>query len=221
MKSKMMKKLVAALVLASSGLMGCEPSKDAEGPVNITVIDADGNKYPTMKIGQQIWMAKNLNVNIEGSKCYDNDPKNCEKYGRLYTWSAALKACPSGWHLPSKEEMDAFVEAVKVKVDQIVISKKQNAEPLKRGEDRWSNHLRHADWFNGYDSFGYDSFGFSALPAGHIVYDKFGGLGDWTEFWSSKEYNAQYASSLSILGRSAEVKSSMKSYGYSIRCIRN
>ena len=49
-------------------------------------------------------MAENLDIEVEGSFCYDNDPENCKKYGRLYTWEAAKKACPKGWHLPSDAE---------------------------------------------------------------------------------------------------------------------
>jgi uncharacterized protein (TIGR02145 family) len=49
-------------------------------------------------------MSENLNFEIEKSYCYQNENKNCETYGRLYTWNAAIKACPSGWHLPTDVE---------------------------------------------------------------------------------------------------------------------
>ena len=50
------------------------------------------------------WMTQNLNFNIEGSSCFENDENNCKKYGRLYTWDAVMKACPTGWRLPSDKE---------------------------------------------------------------------------------------------------------------------
>ena len=49
-------------------------------------------------------MIENLNYEIYGSYCYNDKDWNCLRYGRLYTWEAAQKACPPGWRLPSDEE---------------------------------------------------------------------------------------------------------------------
>jgi uncharacterized protein (TIGR02145 family) len=65
-----------------------------------------GQSFKRMADEKQ-WTTENLKIDIEGSYCYDNVARNCEQYGRLYTWEAAQKACRAvgeGWRLPTNEE---------------------------------------------------------------------------------------------------------------------
>jgi uncharacterized protein (TIGR02145 family) len=142
----------------------------------------DGNVYRTVKIGNQVWMAENLRYNIEGSCCYDSDEANCQKYDRLYTWEAAKKACPAGWHLPTREEWRELVRAVD-----------PNAQ---LNEDGWDNanvagkKLKSTgDWYLGHSAYnhdywdGTDEYGFSAHPDD-------GSVGCW---WTAMAYGSSKA----------------------------
>lgn len=205
MKSKIMKMVIAAFVLSAFGLMGCgsEKSEMIPGP---KVTDADGNEYPTVKIGNQLWMAKNLNVKVPGSMCYDNDPANCEKFGRLYTWGAAKMACPTGWHLPSKEEIEILLDK----------------SPRKEERD----FMATTEWE------GDDKFGFAALLAGNYSSreKKFDRLGGYAFFWSSTENNDSkpyyWKVSYGDLGLyttfSAFISDdNLRAYGFSVRCLQD
>jgi uncharacterized protein (TIGR02145 family) len=56
-------------------------------------------------------MGANLNYQTGNSWCYDNNASNCNKYGRLYDWNTATKACPAGWRLPTNEEWGVLIDA--------------------------------------------------------------------------------------------------------------
>jgi|GEM_PF-3552808 len=67
--------------------------------------ERDGQEYRVVRLKDgKVWMAENLNYDASDSWCYNDGPANCIEYGRLYTWSSALEACPSGWYLPTDEE---------------------------------------------------------------------------------------------------------------------
>ena len=126
------------------------PPVDTVETENILIDERDGQSYKTIVIGSQTWMAKNLNYEINGSDCYGGSSEydNCAKYGRLYTLEAARKACPSGYHLPSKAEWQELISVV----GGVSIAGKMLKSKSGWGLDDWN---------------GTDAYGFSALPAGY------------------------------------------------------
>jgi uncharacterized protein (TIGR02145 family) len=134
----------------------------------------DGKKYRTVKIGEQTWMAQNLNYNTKGSKCHEDNTFYCNKYGRLYGWEIAMIACPEGWHLPSNAE---WLKLIDFTTRDDMVGKKLKA---KIG---WCER-------KGKSGNGTDDFGFSALPGGGGFSDEgFEDLGKFGFWWSANEYN--------------------------------
>ena len=75
----------------------------------------DGQTYKTISFKDSssgkniIWMAQNLNYKVEGSYAYDDNENNRKELGLLYTWEAAKKVCPAGWHLATDSEWAMLV----------------------------------------------------------------------------------------------------------------
>ena len=165
----------------------------------------DNQTYKTVTIGAQTWMAENLNYETENSFCYGSADSNCTKYGRLYTWAAAMTACPDGWHLPTKDEFKILFTA---------IGGQSTAGIMLRSTSGWYD-----------DGNGTDTYVFSALPAGYRDFDgEFRGVNYYADFWSSTENDSfrayfmdlYYHDSSTHLGGDDD-----KLSGFSVRCLKD
>jgi uncharacterized protein (TIGR02145 family) len=176
-----------------------------------TFTDARDKKvYITVKIGDQTWMAQNLDYADKDSKCYDNFEDNCKKYGRLYSWATALKACPVSWHLPSDIEWKKLMDFAD---DKNAI----NAAKKLKTISGWSD-------LKGNSSNGTEDYGFSALPGGYYRSNPGEFLGFMKEgrWWSSEDLDqvndATYQSiSQNSMGQYIQGK---KTDLLSIRCVQ-
>ena len=74
--------------------------------------DRDNQKYNVIKIGNQVWMAENLayRPNEGNFWALDDNPSNIAKFGYLYDWNTALKACPKNWRLPTKSDFEQLIQ---------------------------------------------------------------------------------------------------------------
>ncbi|GBU23655.1 hypothetical protein R83H12_00271 [Fibrobacteria bacterium R8-3-H12] len=200
----------------------------------------DGKKYKAVEIVSQTWMAENLNYNAKGSKCYGEGGKdrskvvaykaneviykpfsnaeiqaNCAKYGRLYDWETAQKACPKGWHLPNDWEWKELKSAF--------YGYSYTSGTRLKATSGWNDND-----YKGKSGNGTDEFGFSALPGGYyypgIGFMNVGNIGEW---WSATEekregYN-DYGYSWKMISHSEEVRSDgySKNHLFNVRCVQD
>ena len=111
----------------------------------VSTIKSRDYEYKTVQVGNTCWLKENVHYVPSRGKttCYEGKTSNCVKYGPLYNYAAASMACPVGWKLPSKTEVDELLEAA-------------GSKP--------GLHLKSTDdWENGV---GDDLLGMSILPAG-------------------------------------------------------
>ena len=209
---------------------GSDGSSSFDVVIGTLTDSRDGQTYRTVKIGDQVWMAENLNYETDNSWCFVADPANCAKYGRLYTWAAAMDSvgewstngkgcgygkecsatspvrgvCPKGWHLPSFDEWGALLSAV-------------------GGVDVAGSKLKSVTGWSDSGN-GTDTFGFSALPAGYRGNTgNYNGEGDGANFWSPTGVNSlsayymdlYYSRDYAYLGNNGE------NFGFSVRCLKD
>lgn len=204
--------------------------------------ERDGKTYKTVKIYKTWWMVENLDYadsaktpSLKGkSWCYADDPENCSKYGRLYTWAAAIDSvklatdaenpqdcgdgkscknilpdvvqgiCPDGWHLPDYDEVSDLLPYV---------GGYNIAGSVLKSQSGWNENGN-----------GTDVYGFNVLPAGIRSGDgSFDGVGEGTDFWSVTETDPNTAHSLYFYYEYeyAGVGFYEKSYAFSIRCVKD
>lgn len=79
---------------------------------NGNILELGGKEYRTVKINNLIWMAENMSLLVKDSWFYQDNALYGTNYGRLYTWQAAMDACPAGWKLPSLQEWAEMIDAL-------------------------------------------------------------------------------------------------------------
>lgn len=190
------------------------------------IFKGKGNqKFATVKIGTQIWMKENLNVDHyrngdlipqvmdsrlwdklkTGAWCYyQNDKANGKKYGKLYNWYAVNDPrglAPKGWHIPTLKEFYKLKAEV-------------NAD---------GNKLKSVGEGDGKGA-GNNKSGFSALLAGGRYFKGiFSSFGYTANFWTDTKVSPNIANFIGLTYAS-KVFNKDQSYmyvGYSIRCIKN
>ncbi len=176
------------------------------GSIESTMTDnRDGKVYQIVKIGDQWWMAGNLNFETSGgSWCYNNDPIICDEFGRLYDWKTATEVCPAGWHLPSDDEW----------------------KNLEKTFGIVKEHLDRMGWRDLQGNNIYNDFpGFQIIMAGYRPYGDgaFDDIRDDAYFWTSTSYDnidawkRTFDDNRNQIGRGYDSKRK----GFSVRCAKD
>jgi len=198
-------------------------------------------KFESVRIGNQEWMTRNLNVDrfrngdliphIESNEeweearrkgqpawCYyNNDPENGKKYGKLYNWFAVSDPrglAPEGFHVPTDEEWSILVKFL----GEVTAGNKM------KSVDGWYSKDYYYEVLKIENANGDNSSGFNALPGGfRYFYSSFDYIGNSALFWSATESDNNYIFTLAMEDYSGPVKSEEydKSLGASVRCIKD
>lgn len=183
-------------------------------PYTNTLVDMrDGQTYRTTTIDTQIWMAENLNYEMEESACFDDIPAYCKVYGRYYASYKSTLACPEGWHLPDTSEYKTLFKNV---------GEAEIAGKMLKSRTVWKS-----------GSNGLDAYGFEVLPGGLYGilegFPVFWGEGTKAVFWTSTtksgengRYAVSFVSEGSLSKDSAYIEFMDNNYSLlSVRCIKD
>ena len=182
-----------------------------------------GQVYPLTAIGEQCWLAANLNYPTHSSGtswCYEEEDENCDTYGRLYTYEAAASLSIEGFKVPSDEEWQELESYLGM----------SNPDSLRwRDEGNIGQKLKVKPFG------GLDLVGFNAIPSGWRYDDTMeGGGGTWpwwdlgytarstANYWTttSSEENYAWGRTLSLEKSGIHRWANYKEFGYSVRLIR-
>ncbi|HER09350.1 MAG TPA: hypothetical protein ENO20_10630 [Bacteroides sp.] len=174
----------------------------------------DKEDYSWIRIGDQIWMAENLNHRTsEGSMVYGDQPP---QFGRLYNWEAAKDACPDGWHLPTDQEwMELEMHLGMSKSEHAAEGyrgKNVGGQLKETGTSHWDRPNKGAT----------NTTGFRALPGGYGSSNTISNVGSMGYFWTSTEKDLTAAWYRRLFDYSGEIERDYrkKTDMFSVRCVR-
>ena len=196
-------KFLITIIFLITGIYSCAYAQETG-----SFTDArDGKVYKTVKINDQVWMGENLAFKTaSGCSVYENVKDYQKIHGYLYTWEAATKACPDGWHVPSMQDWWYL--------SNFLGGDEQSGGKLKQtGTATWKSPNTGAT----------NSSGFTALASGRSEDKAMEHLGNTTFFWTNVD-DDDVTSWCGALYSSQAILSlypAKKKDGYSVRCIKN
>lgn len=204
----------------------------------------DGQSYATLQVGDQCWMAENLNIgtlingtSIQGNNgiiekyCFGNSEANCIEYGGLYQWNemmgytiipGAQGICPDGWHVPTDAEWISFTSYVS---SQFAFRCNSNSTFIAKSLAATTNWLTSLNTcVIGNNLSINNATSFTALPGGFRHTDgSFYAQNRYAYWWTSSQNDASNAWYWHMYYDSAIVSRNLinKAFGSSVRCLKN
>ena len=223
----------AGVLVGTMEQMGIDSTDLANAGLIGTVADYEGNQYKWVRIGDQVWMAKNLratkysdgtaipnvtawsNPTTPAYCWYNNDSTTySDQYGALYNWYAVdtvstgeRNLCPAGWHVPADAEWTTLTNFL-------------------GGTGVAGGKLKETDTkhWNSPNTGATNETGFTALPGGLIINfgwcENIGRDGYW---WSTTEFDSELTLCLSVsnVNNRSLMEAIFKDFGLSVRCLRD
>jgi len=185
----------------------------------LTMFDPrDEKSYQAIKLGNQTWMAENLNYSAQGSHSYQDLAGTASVYGRLYDFAGATTACPSGWHLPSDLEwrqLEVFLGMDgTTSLEQWYRGLNEGGMLKETGTVYWEAPNAGAT----------NITGFNARPGGYRTPGGvYGGVNTHAGFWTATGNTGGLAMYRTLHKDKAQIGRDWyeKGYGFSVRCIKN
>lgn len=219
--------LSVALLLFVLSMSSCKVQKK----VSDNIVDIDGNVYPTVKIGKQVWLGENLKVThycngdsipyfkyekvtyhfSAGRQCdYENKPDNSKIYGKLYNFYTTIdkrNLCPVGWHVPSDNEWTTLSNYL-------------------GGDSVAGGQLKSTDtsFWQSPNVGATNKTGFTALLGGaYYTIGAFSSINSYGYWWSSSEFASNYALGISMNYFNKNVSKGNHNMDncFSVRCIKD
>ena len=190
----------------------------------------DGNRYRTVAVGEEVWMAENLRFAALGSFCYEDKDNRCRNYGRLYPWHVAMRLpedfiestldrasleavaqdhqgiCPDGWHIPRQEEW--------LRLGKYAVGLRKGLGAALKSRDGW---VQGGEPVN-------NASGFNALPAGSRYIDgEYAELGSSAYFWAAEGGAGMGAVYWNLINSKDDFATAedFEHSAFSLRCVKN
>lgn len=201
----------------------------------------DGKTYKTIVIGEQTWMAQNLNYDLDDNRrqcCYRNQDDLCSRFGKLYTWAGAMDydknrcqdaayctlashqgICPDGWRVPVVEDWDTLWMNVGYNSENLAIDSNYKYKVIHA----LITDTSYITWDRSGKG---DYFGFSATEHGYRESNQGSFWSLYTTpsaYWTSDQVGATSSKAYiaSMYSSSVDFEQYSKTGQFAVRCIKN